>query len=206
MATRNDKGNVIRGTEKPCPGCGQTNWRRVDEVCRDCKDKIKEATETRAKLKEQTELVRMNVPYHHLSYSISFHEWGKSFGERAEDRLTGAIKNLVELVMSPFGGNDHRYPSSFYGVPELFPLEPNHGHHDRSGITIDSKFIEPFQKLDAAIRDCLRLQYEAGFTNGSNVLKQLVAGELSYKDADKLVETREKFSQDQEPPTGAGIT
>lgn len=169
-------------TAKPCPGCGglvtfgtfdgqikREPFRRVDEVCDECKDLIAEAKQARER--QQTDRMREIRNLTGPSY-----EHGASFYERTIDKIVHDLVLATSEAVPEFGSAE----SSGY----VFTREADRPKHfgkpwSYGWISINPHVASLFDELDRRVIKALGDEYARGWRDGSRMLQRLATGEIT---------------------------
>lgn len=185
-----------RGTNKPCPGCGQTALRRNPErVCSDCLRKFAEHAEFIKYVETGLKLKRFALPWHwpHFLY----HDPGRA---RSDDfnGLERAFRSLLDAVgiddprskHLTFNGQGMPAPWSQSDPGDAQPLVAEIEQKCHAGgfgktIWAAPAAIQAIRSLDAAVRVIITEAYARGYDDASNALKQLACGAMTLEQLDE---------------------
>lgn len=163
----------MRGSQKPCPGCGGTKaYRKSDEVCTDCKSLLKRAQwmdEQLSKLGDDEVIVAIGQRSHWNAYIHSKSGKGRDLQE---------IFHRLALSAS-------RPALAYHAEFELLGKIDNGG---RMYVKMPRPLAEAIKDLRSAIQPALEAEYEAGKADGHNLLMRLANGDLSVNEYMKKTE------------------
>lgn len=165
---------VSKGSQKPCPGCGEVRSnRRASEVCRHCEKDLAYARRVRQELAAAGEAIIV------------------SFGDRdyaneyiyTRDRESGP--RLRELMFRL--AKSTSVPVNVYHADVENLLGKDDGPSMRVYASMKTETARVIPMLYKAIQEALRAEYEAGKADGHSLLMQLASGDLSISDFDDKV-------------------
>lgn len=168
----------MRGTNKPCPCCGETeNKRRVDSVCYECKRLMNDGKKYRQeleKLDKQSDVVKVVIPASWCKPTYYTHHKVESVGEKIGDLL----KEIASiLIRNP---DTMHYPSD----EELVLFRKNkcdYFDHNVHGF-MDKRVAEKLHALHFKIIAVIEQVENQSVEYGRDLLKQLAQGEISINE------------------------
>jgi len=158
----------MRGqSTKPCPGCGQIGcYRKSNEVCNDCKLKIK-----RSEFLEK-ELTKLTDDEIIVTFGRASH-WNKYLHTHS-----GAGRNLMDIFQriaesasreSMIKKSDYVLLGKIDSFAEQYSVMPK-------------KLADAIKDLRIDVEKAIEEEYKCGKKDGQNLLHQLASGDLSVND------------------------
>jgi hypothetical protein len=165
---------AIKGSQKPCPGCGEIRSnRRASEVCRHCKEDLAYARRVRQDLAAAGETII--VSFGDRDYA---NEYIYTRDTESGHRLRRLMFELAKSVS---------VPANVYHADVKNLLGEDDGASMRVYASMKTETARVIPILYKAIQEALRSEYEAGKADGHSLLMQLASGDLSISDFDDKV-------------------
>ena len=161
----------MRGSSKPCPGCGQVKLGRpAKEVCLDCKRLLERAEWLENELVEMAKgkvTVAFAQQSHWNEYIYTHSGKGRGLME-IFFRLArgGASSPVTRKALSDSAEIDNLLGRTDSGAP---------CHH----VVMSAPLAEAIRDLRVAVQEALEQEYVAGKADGHNLLMRLASGEIS---------------------------
>lgn len=152
---------AVRGTRKPCPGCGNTTWREVDKVCGRCRNLLDAAIKAEEKIKNDVETG------YYLVKPIQYER-----RQRWEDQFWRLVHKLADVTVNSWAPASTRLidPSHI----------DSHGWQSQSVVVgLSHQVAEALRTLWIYMRAECDHQYQIGVGHGSNLLRRLANGDIS---------------------------
>ncbi len=163
-----------KGSQKPCPGCGEIrNYRRASEVCRQCEKDLVYARRVRQELAAGGETII--VSFGDRSYA---NEYISTRDRESGPRLQQLMFDLAKSTSAPV---------DVYHAELEFLLGKDNGASMRIYASMKSETARVINTLYRAIQEALKAEYEAGKADGHNLLMRLASGDLAMNEFDKVV-------------------
>lgn len=161
-----------RGTRKPCHGCGGTNWREVDKLCRSCVDLLDAARrfDVAQKKRKDVEIVRGPWAYYALPYIAHLSSSGN---DGSRERIQKAITSLVALIGQP----TEKFPEGDGDIPEI--VEGTKDNFSGPRFYLPAGFRTLVNEIYQSAIEIAEVAHETGFFEGQQLLVQLATGETS---------------------------
>lgn len=157
-------------TKKPCPGCGTTSRRDVEDLlCFKCKRYIAWAKERQASDLEDRSFSYLRLPAPDAPITCF----------KGDYRQTPLLAKALNDLLSEIEYKGNSVPSD-YGNTPFAGWTPNY-RGDRA-MYVETRFIDPLRALWWAIRQIAHSAYDEGKRDGTNLLVRLADGELGIKD------------------------
>lgn len=157
-------------TKKPCPACGEVHpHRSADDICSYCKRLIKEALDTRKRLKEDSGLVPARLGDAHHWNDTHYHN-GRS---EDIDETGRAIWRLAKAVTIPDPEHRADWDEGLLGKVN--------GHED-SYVLVGKETGECLRRLNKSIHVIVENAYKNGFKDGHNLLSRLATGDVTINE------------------------
>ncbi|KKK69780.1 hypothetical protein LCGC14_2930600 [marine sediment metagenome] len=155
----------MRGSSKPCPGCGQVKLGRpAKEVCPDCSYLLARAGELEDILSEKV-ADKIVVAFGRESH------WNKCIYTHS-----GVGRGLLAIFHRLAMAGSH--PSATYGDAK-FELLGSIDSGGRYYAAMPAPLAEAIRDLRVAVQEALEQEYVAGKADGHNLLMRLASGEIS---------------------------
>lgn len=172
------------GSKKPCPGCGQVDpYRKIDEVCRDCKRNLREVAWLRKALEEANAgrlVAKLGAKSHWNRY------FTVRYPRRGNYEIGSALQRAIYhtcLAGSVPSGSDRDSPYLMKKEREHFATDGSHIYR-----AVTQEFFDAVQVLMDTIDEALSQSFAAGQEDGQRFLLDLAEGNVSInKYEDRLV-------------------
>ena len=178
-------------TRKPCPGCGGSHtypFRKVDEVCDNCKRLMAEALAHREKVKNipGSMKIRVGEMYHwnqgYYEGDISGKFGNRSLRDALAIMMVKLIKELSEIDnASPY--ESHRSPII---MKKLNCIDRRYEENEMR--LINKRLFGLLRGLDRLIRFAIRRSYKNGKREGASLIRMLASGQITLDEFERQVE------------------
>ncbi len=164
------------GTYKPCHGCGETGWKPVNSLCKECTGALRAGRAM--KTSEEDKMKKSSV------YRLT-EDWPTIYSpDVASRRLGRAFAQVARTAMRRMRSTRDPYNE---GVNELPPKGPQvhyfSTYDEKAALWVGTKrFASALTHLDITVRESVLAANEAGKQEGSNLLMQIAKGEVSIRE------------------------
>lgn len=167
------------GTYKPCPGCREKGYRRVDSICDPCKELLRLGAAIKAEAESKAELHTLyrlpsewpgiyypvdsdGDPDLHAELNSAFLALAQAALRRAKTRIKPYDEKVQKL---PSEGDKVRYFATYDAGASIWTGSP--------------RVAKAIEKLDAVVREAVLDAYHIGERSGQNLLKQIAGGTVT---------------------------
>ncbi len=170
----------MRGTQKPCSGCGETKKRNVKEVCNNCKTLIQDGKRYRdeiEKLKNQSDMIKVQIP---TSYSTNFPIYYPKTG-KVKEGIGTLLVDLANLLLKNPTDDINKIELGLFRKSVYY----DRFDHMNTGYMVKQVALR-LHALHFTIQSALDHVEENAIKYGRNLLKQLATGKISTNDFDSF--------------------
>ena len=156
-----------RGTYKPCPGCGENNYRPTDDVCSTCRrtlDRARDFSDLQKSLPDGIVIVEYAPRAYWNEHIYTNGDMDKRLGSKIMEKFF----DLAVACSTPT--NNHNAE---------FELLGKMSSGSREWAQMQRAVAVQIRDLYKLIQQALKNQYEAGKQDGHNLLMRLAQGDLS---------------------------
>lgn len=164
------------GTTKPCHGCGGTNWRYATRLCEECAQLLTLGRAVKLNEKHQAEeanrtLYRLVPDWPHFMVRE----------DAVRKELVAAFMDLTRRVLRPSRSRIKPYDKRVTPLPSEERGRTYYTTFYEKALTYEGSKAtgKAIERLDEAVRDAIRSQYDQGLEDGGDLLRQLARGEIT---------------------------
>lgn len=174
-------------TRKPCPACKGDKLRPIDGVCPDCRMKLDEWEELQQQQAARQDVGRYHIPRQesampHYSTDGDQHAPHQAKSRAIQAALWQLMREGAEIMTRSWRlahpETEYNAPDSSWHSTVIFPW-PRGRYDETRDALMTPAFAQALAELDRAILETVRQAYLDGVADGSNLLRQLAAGEIT---------------------------
>ena len=183
----------MAGTQKPCPGCGDTSWRPVKEVCNSCKQLMEDGRNFHKYiklLKDREDQQVVIIPENWCTPKMYFRDIREG---RDRDIVAECLRDLALAVSTPTKIKNRLRPETHKTKFHLFKKKTKcgsvqgHPFNYNKTVLMDKNVAGLLHRLHFAIeRMSIRIRSEA-VQYGKSLLMQLQDGDITLLEFKKEV-------------------